>query len=1331
MLTIRLLAICVFYLTTSQAMAQEWLDLYNQSIVDYENYRLDAAREKCDRALSIFTADVAVEHTNVAAMLRQLSLICYENGDVADGLDYATRELAVLSNLGQSQEANYGSALFNLGQLQLAAGNYQKAKQRLGSALENQLNYYTEGQMEIGEIQGNLAIALFYLNENCEALFEKAINCLDQNQVHPLDYFNIAYTYAEYCVESDLVDRAIAALLPLVDGLMQEGGGEEYASLLVKLGSMYESKGENPKASKNYALAIQSFENSGEVEQPDYLIALNNLSLVYQSSGAFDKAAALMNQLVNESAGEKNGAYFLALANLGNIHFASREFEQALVKYESVISQFDPQKIANQKPYQIALAGKALVLIEQGNHPGALATVDQALAQANMEGSEMLQLLKTKAVALTAQGKYKDSENALIEALALANGPKEQIEVKQRMANLYTVMNRLEQAELMFLEVREVYDKQANLNNLDYASFLSNYATFLQSSGNFVQAEANLLEAAEIKRRLIGDKNESFLTTYENLGILYLTTGRFSNAQTVLENVLGTKQNKPNTTNPSLAYSMTNLGVLYKTIGEYGKSEELLKEAMKLYATAYGQTHIYYANTANELGLLYLKMGNTKAARPLFETAAKSFQSTHTKFHTDYASAIENLATLYHMEGETEKSKVLLEEVLEIDEAILGIEHPLYSKTLHNLASILEDMGRYEEASALYAQSLDIYENIFGKVHPSYANTLYNVAVLEQELENFEKAKANFEEVIAIRSQLLNPDHPDLAYSYFGLASVKQKLDDFEGARLDYQRVLSNYLQNIQSYFPSLSEEEKSAFYAKIKPVFEAYQDFAVEYCLGDYGNTESKNTTLQNLYNLQLSTKALLLNATNKVKNRILNSDDPQLIARFRDWNTAKEAIVKALSLSNKELDKNKIDVVSLQQKSNDLEKELSKLSQAFASEFDKKQIVWSMVRDALTDNEAAIEILRIRKNTKNDSVYYATLIIRKNSTTPQLVIVPDGINMEMKFFKQYKNLIVFKMENNRSFAQYWQPIDAALAGINQVYLSSDGVYNKVNVNTLFDPAKKEYVFDKYSLVLLSNTRELLDKPATTGGLKVSTAEIFGFPDFEMGSTNTGVTEEAKQRGFPAGVSELPGTLDEINHISHTLDQNFWKYKKHERADANEFNIKQLDNPKLLHIATHGFFMSDAKPGNKQENNLQSREARYNPLFRSGLLMAGATRTFRGQPLPNGEDGILTAYEAMNLNLDKTELVVMSACETGLGEVKNGEGVYGLQRAFIVAGTQNLIMSLWKVNDETTQKLMSRFYANWVGGQTKKAAFNEAIKSLKKEYKQPYYWGAFVMLGN
>ena len=201
---------------------------------------------------------------------------------------------------------------------------------------------------------------------------------------------------------------------------------------------------------------------------------------------------------------------------------------------------------------------------------------------------------------------------------------------------------------------------------------------------------------------------------------------------------------------------------------------------------------------------------------------------------------------------------------------------------------------------------------------------------------------------------------------------------------------------------------------------------------------------------------------------------------------------------------------------------------------------------------------------------------------------------------------------------------------------------------------------------------------------------------------------------------------------------------------DALEDHLKESHKPNILHIATHGFFEKNVDV-EKDDKFFQ------NPLLRSGLMLTGAGHSLNkkldedadadldeldddddlslaeddsGLDHESLEDGILTAYEAMSLNLDNTELVVLSACETGLGEIQNGEGVYGLQRAFKVAGARTIVMSLWNVNDQSTQLLMRNFYKHWLDTKDKHEAFRLAQEELRAEFPEPYFWGAFVIVG-
>ena len=176
---------------------------------------------------------------------------------------------------------------------------------------------------------------------------------------------------------------------------------------------------------------------------------------------------------------------------------------------------------------------------------------------------------------------------------------------------------------------------------------------------------------------------------------------------------------------------------------------------------------------------------------------------------------------------------------------------------------------------------------------------------------------------------------------------------------------------------------------------------------------------------------------------------------------------------------------------------------------------------------------------------------------------------------------------------------------------------------------------------------------------------------------------------------------------------------------------MKRISGPRVLHVATHGVFRPDAGPNANTRSSAAG--GREDPMLRSGLLFAGANQARSGTAV---EDGELTAYEAIGLNLQGTELVVLSACETGLGTVRNGEGVFGLRRALEVAGAQTILMSLWDVPDLETRELMTRFYRLWLSGLEKPAALRRAQLQMRAVVKArygrdlPYYWGAFVLTG-
>jgi CHAT domain-containing protein len=216
-----------------------------------------------------------------------------------------------------------------------------------------------------------------------------------------------------------------------------------------------------------------------------------------------------------------------------------------------------------------------------------------------------------------------------------------------------------------------------------------------------------------------------------------------------------------------------------------------------------------------------------------------------------------------------------------------------------------------------------------------------------------------------------------------------------------------------------------------------------------------------------------------------------------------------------------------------------------------------------------------------------------------------------------------------------------------------------------------------------------------------------------------------------------LRGTANETLSVQRQLNENKITSVLYNAARGNKESFKSLDGKKtgIIHLATHGFFIDDIEKNYGNREMLQraggGQKAFENPLLRSGLILAGGNNAWNGTPVEGIENGILFADDIARMNLLGAELVVLSACVTGLGDVKNSEGVFGLQRAFKLAGAETLIMSLWEVDDEGTSILINEFYRSWLSGKSKQEAFKEAQRKLRSDtrYASPYYWAAFVMM--
>jgi CHAT domain-containing protein/Flp pilus assembly protein TadD len=818
-------------------------------------------------------------------------------------------------------------------------------------------------------------------------------------------------------------------------------------------------------------------------------------------------------------------------------------------------------------------------------------------------------------------------------------------------------------AEKKFTAAKLIYEQAALTDDLGYLKTISSQGLLYSTMGRFTQSEGFTKDALDMRKTKFGENNIGVAASYNNYGVLRYNLGNFNESEKDLASSLSII--KGNNMQAAMPYAivLNNQAMLFQAIGRYEEAETILKEAIAVAEKLQSSKSKNHLKFLSNLALLYQQMGKYPEAESIYLGMEKRLGKTS----TEYASMLNNQAALYLVMGKEDKVEDLLKRSAAIYKSSLGEESPAFAKATSDLGNFYRYKTRYSEAGPLLDKALAVREKALGTNHPHYVQSQEDLAILSWKKNELDKAYTT------------------------------------------YRQVMDKSLDFINHYFPPMSEAEKTKYWDVLSPRFQRFYNFAVE-------ASSSHKNILQDLYDYQIATKALLLNSTNKVKQSIFASGDKQLIKDYISWIDQKEQLARLYAYSKTELKEQKINLDSIENATNGMEKKLSERSKDFSQSYSATRVSFKQVRDLLTDSEAVVEIIRLKKYDQNftaDSKYIA-LILTKGIELPKLVVLENGQQLDSRYSKYYRNAIQQKIADEFSYDQYWSKIEPELKGKKGIYISPDGVYNQLNLNTLKKPGA-EYVINRYDLTILGNSKDLIMLKNKKAASPKKNATLLGFPDYAGSS-----------------ISALPGTKVEIESISKILKASGYQVTQFTQKTATEASLKKVKGPALMHIATHGYFLKDVDEGSSAFG-VHLENANDNPLLRSGLMLAGASNTVSGKAMPDlgsNDNGILTAYEAMNLNLNGTRLIVLSACETGLGDVKAGEGVYGLQRAFLVAGAEALIMSLWKVDDAATQQLMTTFYTNWIKLGNKQKAFKQAQLQLMAKYKEPYYWGAFVMMG-
>jgi CHAT domain-containing protein len=843
-------------------------------------------------------------------------------------------------------------------------------------------------------------------------------------------------------------------------------------------------------------------------------------------------------------------------------------------------------------------------------------------------------------------------------------------------------------------------------------------AVLLGIKGLFDEAEDALARSARIISRSRSElAGLDDLATARELSSLLIQLGQYTKTEKILDGLISEYEKLYGANSIRLVEPLVNRARLLLARGDYTDAEKVAARAHDIARTVYGTVSTKTATTQRMLADIDYLIGDYDQAEQLLTQALASQEKQFGRNHIEVAKTIAQLALakFYNGRDRAEVERLMLE-ARDIMAARLGPDNPQYADVLKSVAILYMSQQRFDLALQALTQAETIWRTKTGRKNNINAASIYSLtADIFYQQKNFAKALSFYASSRNIYEKYFSNTHPEYVKIRSKEARVYFMQKDFKQAKRSIEESLANYEIFIKQYFPALSEREKAKYWNTIKDDFEFYNTLAFSK-LEDFRDLTGK------VYNYQLLTKALLLSASIKIRERILASNDENLRNLYLQWVDKKEYLTQVLSMSAQQLADNNINQHTLASEVEALERELSEKSELFSSGFENKRVTYENVQKSIAKGEVAMEMIRFRhfNHVLTDSVIYVALYVKNDNERPKAVILPNGSRMENQNFRYFRNTFMRKIKDTLSYAVFWQPIERAVGQYTTLYLSPDGVYTQLNLEAISTPDGR-YMLDNSNIVILSNTKDLYlrkakAKPVAAAG---SSATLFGNPTFYL-------TASASRR-----FTDLPGTEREIAELQALLAEKGWKTFEYTEGSATEERIKEMESPKIFHIATHGFTTPAVVKSDIEK--LAENEAMQtdNPLLRTGLLLRGAGDLLDKTSFNyNIENGILTAYEAMNLSLDRTDLVVLSACETGLGEIRNGEGVYGLQRAFLVAGAKVLIMSMFKVDDEATQKLILNFYRKWLNTGNMRQSFVEAKKELRTEYPEPYYWGAFIMIG-
>lgn len=1113
--------------------------------------------------------------------------------------------------------------------------------------------------------------------------------------------------------------------------------GEQHpntAAVMNSVGVFYHGVGNLPKAIELYERSQAIRETIFGADHPESVVGMANIAKLYLERGDHTKAAALflrISDISRDVFGEKSPQAVLAMNDLANVYQSQGKYAEA----ETLL----------RKCLNIVAAERGLEDRQTNIYRHNLATLLSTL-QKNGEAERLLKLnlkirLKTLGdehsdIAFSLNGlgsfyvrtaQYAKAVPLLEPALELTRKTKGRehpntVVANANLAEVYSVLGRFDDAGPMYEEALAIARRVHGDNHHKTAMSLAQLGSFYQDSGQIEKAVPQLVKALKVTRAVLGDRHSGTAIVLDMLGDVYFDTFR------------------------------------------YAKAEQYFAESLSIWKSVFGDEHTKTAAAMSQLGTLYHRLGNFEKAEPLlrrnFDVVLKLLGSENART----ASAATSLASLYHTMGRNDEVRALTERTLEITRKVWGDRHSTTAFVMRNLGAHYRLMGDYAKAERLLKESLSVYQAIDGVESTDAAFVTWDLAMLYRRSRQLQQAEDSNRQALTIFRRHRTEGDPQLARVLREQSLIAATQDQIGEAVKWQDQCRRSVRKHMFSTLPQLSEDSQLTYLGNtFQPDFELALSLGV--------NNPDNAVAVERSADWLLNGKA----STHEVLARASAYQTPEIAPVTNELRRVRNDLAK-LAVQDQPM-----SAEGLRERRRQLESRKKELEQQISEAAhdlpDVEEWVLSRsVRAALPSHSALVNIVRMKilpefkkHELSQDSwlpAHYVAWILPSDTSTRISVVdlgeahaIDEQVSHLRTTIKGAFRKIsadgeaaltdAYQLEAETISKRLLRPIEQHLADVDHIILSPDGELWTLPWGSLLT-GDGAYLLEKWSLAFAVSGRESVQLQFSSAN--TTSPIIFADPDFDLSANRvrSGSSSDRSKLRFAGGARfpALPGTAAEAASIKPGLEGYLGQpVRILLQEDAQEAAFKNLQQPQALVLSTHGFFREpesraahvvDIDGSFSERGSSSSPQAGTvptNPLLRCGLALAGCNHHTQ---LANAgkEDGILTGLEIIGTNLRGTELVVLSACETGLGDVRNGEGVAGLRQAFQLAGAQSVVSSLWQVEDNETARLMSRFFENLASGMKKSEALRQAqltrIKARRERYgaAHPFFWAAFTLTG-